>query len=703
MRNVLVNFSKKAINNLSSVMGAGAELDTYDSITELNNSLNHGSNYDKALLWHTYPTDDDPQVMAEYAEELEQLAQLLGRSAEAPEVWVMEKTREACAFDYERLSNVSDLVIVHIASMGGIGPVLQSALGSTISAIKVSKSLVGLYGEAEYNEDIEQVLSKFDEADEFESVSEDEFESADDAAGFEDASASDFDDADSDDFADDPNFDDEFETEDDRFADASADDFVDDEDDGAVAPPPKSPAVEPVAPAAPVTPAPDEIDEFEDEFEGSFDEGDDSADSFEDADDVEPQAPYGDSEDDFAPQMPTSFDTDTEDEFEEAPAMGDFDDFEEAPAAEEFADAEEDTADNLPTGDEDEFDDDKAAAPAAAPIPTPVAEPEPPKKKGFFGKKQKAAPAAAPVVAPVATPAATAAALDEAQLAAVENAELSKSALNVLKSVCAKRCCQITVTGEHCSGKSTVAMNLGNVLSKHFKVLVVDMDGETRGISYMHNDIIQNIPVDDSGMRSIFSAGLNSGNKPFVVKKNLAVSTMGLASDTFKTNEVFIVNNVTRAHNQLMHSFDFIIYDMPLDAALDKLTGFITTSYILYCVEANNYGFTNLLFRIANVDDNAVAQQLVENAIIVPTKSSGYSFVGNIPVKNTKQALRAVQSIANELVGGECELDFASMEFAATLPFNPQVQQMVGSKHFYSDSAKGFKEYSKLIASVFGL
>jgi hypothetical protein len=178
---------------------------------------------------------------------------------------------------------------------------------------------------------------------------------------------------------------------------------------------------------------------------------------------------------------------------------------------------------------------------------------------------------------------------------------------------------------------------------------------------------------------------------------------MGLASDTFRTNDAFTMNNVTRAHNQLMHSFDFIIYDIPLDAALDKLTPFITTSYILYCVEASNYGFMSLLFRIGNIEDSSVAQQLVENAIIVPTKSSGYSFVGNIPVRNTKQALRAVQSIGNELVGGECELDFASMEFAASLPYNPQVQQVVGSKHFYSDTGAGFKEYSKLIASVFGL
>ena len=77
MRNVLVNFSKKAIDNITSAMGAGADLDTFSSITELNNSLNRGGNYDKALLWHTYPVEGGTQIMAEYDEELEQLAHLL--------------------------------------------------------------------------------------------------------------------------------------------------------------------------------------------------------------------------------------------------------------------------------------------------------------------------------------------------------------------------------------------------------------------------------------------------------------------------------------------------------------------------------------------------------------------------------------------------------------------------------------------------
>lgn len=688
MRNVLVNFSKKAIDNITSAMGAGADLDTFSSITELNNSLNRGGNYDKALLWHTYPVEGGTQIMAEYDEELEQLAHLLAHSPEAPEVWVMEKTREACAYDYERLSSVSDLAIVHIANMGGIGPVLQSALGSSISAIKVNKSLVGLYGEAEYNEDMEQTLASFDDDDEFEATSEDDFADAD-AEQFEDADESDFEDADESDFEDatENDFKDDFETEDD-FGDS--DDFEEAEPaQGAVAPPPQ------------VQGFTDAEDEF-DEFEGGSNQ-------FEEADDapVMPQEPYGDEERDFDEPSIVDFDASDfsdapsggfgaeveEDEFE-ARETNDFDDFEEAPAPTPVV-APVPVVAPAPMGEVDEF----AGSAPVQPQPQPV-QTQAPVKKGLFGKKPKKQPAPAPV-AP--TPEQTAQALDDAQVAAVENAELSKSALNVLKSVCSKRCCQITVTGERGAGKSTVAMNLGNILSKHFKVLVVDMDGETRGISYIQNDIIQNIAPEEPGMRSIFSAGLNSGNKPFNVRNNLAISTVGLASDTFKTNEVFTVNNVTRAHNQLMKSFDFIIYDIPLEAALDKLTSFITTSYVLYCVEASNYGFMNLLFRIGNLEDSSVAQQLTENAIIVPTKSSGYSYVGNIPVKNTKQALKAVQSIGDELVGGECELDFASMEFAAALPFNDAVQHCVGSKNFYSDTRVGFKEYSKLIASVFGL
>lgn len=687
MKNVLVNFSKKAIDNIRSAMGPGAALDAFDTITELNNSLMHGGNYDKALLWHTYPVEATPQTMAEYAEELEQLAGLLSRSAEAPEVWVMEKTREACAYDYERLSGVADLAIIHIANMGGIGPVLQSALGSTISAIKVNKTLVGLYGEAEYNEDMEQTMASFDDEDEFESEGEGDFEEADDGFtedDFEDASPDEFADADEDGFEDasEDDFEDDFETEDDNsidtFEDAGA-------GQGAVAPPPKT------------SPLFDEEDEFEGES-NDFEEADEDA-------PVAPQEPYGDDAVEFdAPNIPNFDDSDFEeapsapafnggfddvDEFE-AKTVEDFDDFEAAPEPAPIAPAPTVTD----TSGMDEF---SGSAPVA-PVPVPVPVVEPKKKKGLFGKKEKAP---APVAQP--TPAQTAEALEDAQVAAVENAELSKSALNVLKSVCSKRCCQITVTGERGSGKSTVAMNLGNILSKYFKVLVVDMDGETRGISYIQNDIIQNLAPEEPGMRSIFSAGLNSGNKPFTVRNNLGISTVGLASDTFKTNEVFTVNNVSRAHSQLTKSFDFIIYDIPLDAALDKLANFITTSYILYCVEANNYGFMNLLFRIGNLDDNALAQQIVENAIIVPTKSCGYAYVGNIPVKNTKQALKAVQSIGDELVGGECELDFASMEFAAALPFDKKVQEVVGSKHFYSDTGKGFKEYSKLIASVFGL
>ena len=727
MKNVIVNFNKKGAENLRSVIGAGNELDEFSTVTELNRAMQRGTSYDKALLWHTYPVDgqDDSRIMSEYAEELEVLASILSRSNDAPEVWIMEKTREGCAFDFERLGNLTDLVIVHVPNGAAMGPVLQAALGSTIATIKTQRNLVGLYDAVCYNEDAEEAAAQFDDVDEFEDegfedASGDGFTDSDDFAdgddsGFVDGDDPDFTDGDDSDFedGDDSGFEDagdEFSTEDDDVIQFSDDET---DDDG---------AEDMSAPAPQTYEESDEFgdaDEFEDasddDFEDasddtSFDEGDDFTDESGD-DGLIGFADDTDDTDDFVPKTQTTPVYEEEDEFEPAPApaeaLADVDEFEESveePVAEEtFEDATETSF-----AEEDEFTP-GAPAPAASPEPIPatVYAEEPKKKKGFgglFGKKDKT-PEPVPVPVPTAQPAGNSVvqAGDAELVNSVENAQLSKSALNVLKSVCAKRCCQITVTGERGSGKSTVAMNIGNVLSKHFRVLVVDMDGETRGLSYMQNDIIQNVLPDDSSMRSLFTAGLNSGNKPFTVRKNLAITTLGLASDTFVTNDVLTVNNVVRAHNQLMKSFDFIIYDMPLNAALDKLTSFITTSYVLYCTEASNYGFMNLLFRIGNLEDSAVAQQLVENAIVVPTKSSGYSFIGNIAVRDTKQALRALQNISNELVGGECELDFADMEIAASLSYNPEVARCVGSKHFYSDTRSGFKEYSKLIASVFGL
>ena len=673
MRNAIVNFKASAVANLQSVMGAGAELDVLQNVTEFNRALQRGGVYDKVLFWHPYPVeaDEDQSVLIEHSEALEEMNALLQHSSEPPEVWIMEKTREACAYDYERLGAIVDLVIVHAQSKGALGPILQCALSATVSSVKVKRNLVGLYDAEEYEKDIAELNAMYQDGDGFENGFEDgeeedpngrlqPFDAGEDTPGFDEPVPS----------SRPMNFDDEFE-----------DEFEPDD-----------------------TPAPESAKPFdESEPYGEFGIETDVSD-FTDSDnfETEPEPAPEPKPVPSRPSVAALFENDIEDEFEEStPGFDMPDEFEETVSEDDFTDAEQDEVE-LP---EDEFED-AGDAPEA-----PVAAPAPEKKKfSLFGKKEKApkpvpapkqAPTPAPKQAPVIQPVSQM--TPDEKLDLVENATLNKAALNVLKSVCAKRCCQITVTGERGSGKSTVAMNLGNILSKHFRVLVVDMDGQTRGISYMQNDLIQNIPVDDSSMRSLFTAGLNSGNKPFVVRKNLAVSTMGLKSDTFVTNDAFTVNNVTRAHNQLMKDFDFIIYDTPLSAALDKLTSFITTSYTLYCVEASNYGFMNLLLRIGNLEDDAVAQQLVENGIVVPTKSTGYAYVGNIPVRNTQQALKAVQQISDELVGGECALNFAEMDFTASLPFTAEVQKLVGSKTFYSDTRNGNKEYSKLLASIFGL
>ena len=152
MRNAIVNFKASAVANLQSVMGAGAELDVLQNVTEFNRALQRGGVYDKVLFWHPYPVeaDEDQSVLIEHSEALEEMNTLLQHSSEPPEVWIMEKTREACAYDYERLGAIVDLVIVHAQSKGALGPILQCALSATVSSVKVKRNLVGLYDAEEY-------------------------------------------------------------------------------------------------------------------------------------------------------------------------------------------------------------------------------------------------------------------------------------------------------------------------------------------------------------------------------------------------------------------------------------------------------------------------------------------------------------------------------------------------------------------------
>lgn len=653
MHNAVVNFKSNVVDKIRDVLDAGSEIVAYSSLGELNTALQRGNNFDKILFWHIAPSEeDDDSVFVSFEEELGILNSIISAKTEMPELWFMEKSRHQCRLTFENVS-LEDKVIVQVQRLADLSPVLSQSVNTTVSGVLSSRNLVGLYDQTEYTADLEDEATTDDFEEDYEEEQVDDFEEVVEDSDFEEVSDDDFDEETVDDFEE---ASDDFEdVEEDEFEESSDDDFDEETDEDFT---------------TDETPA-DDFDETDEDF--TTDEI--TEDEFE--------------EDDFEEENTDDFEEETvreDDEFDETDETDEFSGEEEIDEFEETFDNGETVAEEI-----DEFDDVEEELPKEEPevVPTPVPVPT---EEDFIEQP------------PIQEQAPQEDSTSKEDNADVKNATLKGEVLRTLKSICSKKCCQIVVTGEKGVGKSTVAMNIGGVLAKNkFRVLVVDMDGESRGGSYMLNDVIESIALDDSTMRSLFNSGLNSGNKPVTVRKNFSISTCGLSSDTFVTNDTFNATNVARTHNQLSKYFDFVIYDIPIEACVGKLSSFVSTSYLLYCVDASNYGFMEFLLRLGNLEETAISSTILESGILVPCKARGYKRVSNINCNSTKSAMHNLQRVANELVGGECELDFESMDYAREIPFDKDLENYWGSNKLYSDSNKGYKIYSNLVADIFGV
>ena len=284
---------------------------------------------------------------------------------------------------------------------------------------------------------------------------------------------------------------------------------------------------------------------------------------------------------------------------------------------------------------------------------------------------------------------------------ALDDAEL-KTVLNTFL----KRGNALTVTGGRCSGKTTIANNLANIVAKmEYTVLLVDMDVHWRGQAYINKDIYDTVHSSNTSKESLRKA-VNSTNSEIgryvdIIRPGFHLLTTGLGCDIEPVGEIINAKRLSRFIHSAKTSYNFIIFDVPFESLTTDLADVLfATDDLLMCVDTSNHGLMEFLLNMSNIDSEEVKDTLFGMSQIIFNKVTKVENVFGYKVKTVRQVLRAMDMQVKSLIGGEGEYLFADMKICNVLKYNPLFEKCWFSRYQISDFTDGERIFIDMLRKV---
>ena len=278
--------------------------------------------------------------------------------------------------------------------------------------------------------------------------------------------------------------------------------------------------------------------------------------------------------------------------------------------------------------------------------------------------------------------------------------------LHIILKTFLKRGNALTVTGSHCSGKTLVASNIANVISKlGYTVLLVDMDTKGRGQSYVTKDVYETVHAGDTAKESLRKA-INSsspeiGRHVDIIRPGFHVLTTALGCVMEPVSEIIQPLKINRFIHSAKTSYNFIIFDIPFDDLTTTMAEILfATDDLIMCVDTTNHGLMDFLLNMGNIESEDVKSTLFSISQILFNKVEKVENVFGYKVKTVRQVLKALDMQMAELIGGEAEYLFKDLKLCGVMRYSSLYEKYWFSKYQISDFADGEQLFLEILRKV---
>lgn len=282
------------------------------------------------------------------------------------------------------------------------------------------------------------------------------------------------------------------------------------------------------------------------------------------------------------------------------------------------------------------------------------------------------------------------------------NVNKLKEKLDVFK----RNGCIITVTGGKASGKTTVAGNLANILCKFgYSVLVIDMDTMNKGQTTLNQDNFVTINSGRSEQSALKSALGSTSDRigRFVSIVRPGFHVLGTSTRADKLSYEDIENKyINRFLHNCQNSYNFIIIDIPFEAAADRFADMVTIANQLIITERlDNAGLMDMLIDMSNIEDEDMTDAIFEKAKVVFNMDYGAKALLGKKVNKTSDVLNALDIRLNEVIGFNPDYSFSDLEVVYAIKHNNNIKNYILDKKYYSDTVEGKNLFVDLLCKIF--
>ena len=260
----------------------------------------------------------------------------------------------------------------------------------------------------------------------------------------------------------------------------------------------------------------------------------------------------------------------------------------------------------------------------------------------------------------------------------------------------------IVVTGCGGAGTSTIAMNLANIIcNMGYTVLLVDMDTVNKAQSYITKDQFDAVDVESASIMSAVNS--NSGINAYIsiIRQGFHLLTMGMASDARDIDEAFKKDKIARFINMAKANHNFVIYDVPFNAATKHLDQLIyTADNVVLNVDYSSWGIAKMMLAICNIGSDDMEETLFSRGQILFNKYRPIKKIMGKKIKKPSDVTEVMDKKMFELLGEDPGYYFSDMHICGTIPFDLDFEAGWFEEMQYSDSKKGNDAFIKVLKNI---
>ncbi len=264
----------------------------------------------------------------------------------------------------------------------------------------------------------------------------------------------------------------------------------------------------------------------------------------------------------------------------------------------------------------------------------------------------------------------------------------------------------LVVTGTEGSGISTIAYNLANcIVNLGYSVLLVDLDTVGRSQAYMTKDSYVAVHSHDPNNASL-KVALNNpamGVSRYVniLRPGFNLLTMGLGGDIVKYQELTDRKKVLQFANIVRDSYNFIIYDSPLEMAINYCSDITyTADNIVFTLDCSTWGVMKALLAIANIEISEMQELMFNRAQMLFNKDTQQERILGARVRNTSEVLQQMDNTIQELIGEDPGYYFSDMRVCGVVPYDTKCKEYWLGNKSYSDYKEGNEFFAGLLKNI---